>query len=74
MFESSQIRERMEVVGSDGAHIGTVDHMEGETQIKLTKSDSGDGQHHFLPVHLVDRVSDKIHLKVPAVEATDHIE
>ena len=30
------IREHMEVLGSDGAHVGTVDHMESADEIKLT--------------------------------------
>jgi hypothetical protein len=35
-----QIKEHMEVVGSDGQHVGTVDGVEDD-RIKLTKSDSG---------------------------------
>lgn len=41
------IREHMEIVDADGTHIGTVDKLEGD-RIKLTKKDSGDGQHHFI--------------------------
>ena len=29
----------MEVVGSDGKHVGTVDHKEGDDRIILTKDD-----------------------------------
>lgn len=45
--QASQIREHMEVVGSDGQHVGTVDKVEGD-RIKLTKKDDpdGSGQHH----------------------------
>ena len=32
---SVHIQEHMEVVGSDGKHVGTVDHLEGD-QLKLT--------------------------------------
>jgi hypothetical protein len=49
---ASQIREHMEVVGSDGQHVGTVDKVDGD-RIKLTKRDDPDhsGQHHhFIPV------------------------
>jgi hypothetical protein len=46
----------MEVVGSDGKHVGTVDRVEGQ-RIKLTKKDSGaaghSGHHHFLDWKLV---------------------
>ena len=46
----------MEVIGADGAHIGTVDHLEGN-RIKLTKKDSGEGSHeghhHYISTALV---------------------
>ncbi|WP_423141502.1 DUF2171 domain-containing protein [Parablastomonas sp. CN1-191] len=57
-----QIKEHMEVIGADGAHVGTVDSVDGD-KIKLTKADSGAdiegaegshaGHHHFLPIGLV---------------------
>lgn len=60
---ASQIREHMEVIGADGAHIGTVDQVDGQ-RIKLTKRDSGagfeggshEGHHHFLSLGLVAAV------------------
>lgn len=52
---TSEILEHMDVVGSDGAHVGTVDHIEGQ-QIKLTKSDSPTGQHRFIPMEGVKAV------------------
>jgi hypothetical protein len=69
MFAATEIKEHMEVVGADGRHVGTVDHLEGDDQIKLTRNDSADGEHHFLAVDLVERVDDKVHLKVPAQDA-----
>ncbi|WP_426958553.1 DUF2171 domain-containing protein [Muricoccus radiodurans] len=57
MADASQIKEHMEVVGSCGHHVGTVDHVEGN-RIKLTKNDGGDGQHHYLPISLVASVED----------------
>jgi hypothetical protein len=74
MFSPTHIREHMEVVGSDGRHVGTVDHMDGEDQVTLTRSDSADGEHHFLPVDLIDHVDQKVHLKVSASEAANSIE
>ena len=56
--QASQIREHMEVVGSDGKHVGTVDKVEGD-RIKLTKQDDPDGtaqHHHYLPVSSVGSV------------------
>ena len=63
MTNTSQIKEHMEVLGSDGAHIGTVDHMEGSDQLKLAKTDSKDGKHHFIPLDWVDHVDAHVHLK-----------
>lgn len=58
---NDQVREHMEVVCSKGMHVGTVDHMQGE-EIKLTKKDSPDQMHHFIPASLVSSVDDKVHL------------
>lgn len=69
MFSATDIHEHMEVVGADGRHVGTVDHLEGADQIKLTRDDSADGEHHFLALDLVDRVDDKVHLKLSAKDA-----
>jgi hypothetical protein len=59
------IREHMEVIGADGAHIGTVDRVEGN-RIKLIRRDSGIGHeqhHHFIPAGLVAEVEgDKVRL------------
>jgi hypothetical protein len=57
MVTASQIREHQEVVGSDGAHVGTVDHVEGTDQIKLTMKDpASKGSHHFIPLSWVASV------------------
>jgi hypothetical protein len=69
MNSNSNIREHMEVVGSDGAHVGTVDHLDGRDRIKLTRDDSADGKHHFIPTDWVDHVDNTVHLNVPADEA-----
>ncbi|BDA84543.1 hypothetical protein Sa4125_20850 [Aureimonas sp. SA4125] len=66
MTDSSQIKEHMEVIGADGVHVGTVDHVVGE-RIKLTKKDSGEGahrgHHHFISLALVAEVEgDKVRL------------
>ncbi len=50
------IEEQMEVVGSDGNRVGTVDGIVAD-QIKLTKNDSPDGQHHFISTKLVASVA-----------------
>lgn len=59
MADLSAIKEHDEVIGADGVHIGTVDHVEGD-RIKLTKKDSGEGSHkghhHYIPGGLVATV------------------
>ena len=63
------VKERMDVIASCGHKIGVVDHVEGMS-IKLTKKDSNDGQHHFIPLEWVERVDSHVHLKKNSVEAT----
>ena len=70
MSDSSHIREHMEVIGADGVHVGTVDHVDGD-RIKLTKADSGQGSHkghhHYVPGGLVAAVDgDKVRLSANA--------
>ncbi|MBB5693233.1 DUF2171 domain-containing protein [Muricoccus pecuniae] len=55
MIDASQVGEHMEIVGSCGNHVGTVDKVEG-SRIKLTKNDSTDGKHHYLPLSAVASV------------------
>ena len=53
-----QVREHMEVVGSDDQHVGKVDRVAGD-RIILTKSDpDSGGSHHSLSCSDVDRVED----------------
>ena len=66
MIAASQIREHMDVMAADGRHVGTVDHMEGDSRIKLTKSDSADGRHHLIPLDWVDHVDQHVHLSKDA--------
>ncbi len=57
----SDIREHMEVYASCGNFVGKVDRVQGD-RIKLTKSDSPDGQHHLIPLAWVAKVHDHVHL------------
>ncbi len=66
-MNTQQIKEHMEVLGSDGLHIGTVDYLEeGSSQIVLTRSDSPDGEHHAIPMGWVDHVDTQVHLNQPS--------
>jgi hypothetical protein len=58
MVDASQIREHMEIKGSDGGHIGTVDRVEGN-RIKLTKSDpASGGAHKYMDLSQVSEIKD----------------
>ena len=66
---TSQIREHMKVMGSDGQHVGTVDKVEGQS-ILLTRDDpSSGGVHHRVPVTWVASVDQAVTLNKPATQA-----
>jgi hypothetical protein len=76
MADTSGIREHMEVIGADGVHVGTVDHLDGD-RIKLTKKDSGaqvaegtgghEGHHHYISTGLIAGVEgDQVRLSANA--------
>lgn len=69
MVDPSQIREHLEVVGSDGEHVGRVDHVIGD-QIELAKLDLAGGfKHHMIPVSWVHHVDEHVHLNLTKDEA-----
>jgi hypothetical protein len=53
MIDVSQIKEQMEVKGSDGKHIGTVDGVEG-TRVRLASG----GMYHYIDIAVVDKVEE----------------
>lgn len=64
MVDASTIKEHLEVIGSDGEHVGRVDKVMGD-QIELAKLDLAGGfKHHMIPVSWVDHVDDHVHLNV----------
>jgi len=67
MIDAANIKEHMEVVGSDDKHVGRVDHVLG-TDIELAKMDFAGGfKHHLIPVSWVDVVADdKVRLSLTA--------
>ena len=79
MVDASQIQEHAEVIGADGVHVGTVDHVDGD-RIKLTKKDSGaevsegtgrhEGHHHYISLGLVAEVEgDQVRLSATGANA-----
>jgi hypothetical protein len=64
-----QVAEHMEVLGSDGEHLGTVDKVRGD-RILLTKSDpEAGGHHHSIPSRWIQSVDGKVTLRKTAAEA-----
>jgi hypothetical protein len=65
----NKVQEHSEVVGSDGQHIGTVDHVRGD-RILLTKSDqAAGGRHHSIPSSWIQSVDDKVTISKTADQA-----
>ena len=75
MIDASQIGEHFEVVGSDGQHVGTVDHVRGE-KIELTKKDiDAGGHHHMIPIDWASSVAgNTVTLSISAREAMERWE
>jgi hypothetical protein len=61
------IKEHMSVIASCGKTVGKVDRVENGA-VKLTKSDSPDGQHHYIPLGWVGLVDNHVHLTKDARE------
>ena len=62
MADLTGLRDGMEIVGSDGRHVGEVDHVLDQGEIKLTRRDSeaevegGHAHHHFIPLDWVEKI------------------
>ncbi len=63
----AKVVPHMAVIASCGKQIGVVDHLEGKS-IKLTKANSPDGVHHFIPLDWIHNVDSQVHLKKTSVE------
>ncbi|MDP9086811.1 MAG: DUF2171 domain-containing protein, partial [Pseudomonadota bacterium] len=64
MVDRSQIREQMDVFGSDGQRLGKVDAIDGD-RITLTRDASPDGQHHVALSDVTRVEGDTLHLSSP---------
>jgi hypothetical protein len=61
MVAAILIKENMEVLGSDGTHIGFVDHLADHDAVRLTADDSdAEGEPHEIPLSWVKHVEMKI--------------
>lgn len=64
------IREHMEVVGSDGEHVGTIDRVAGDRIILARSDDDAGGAHHSLSCTDLERIDgDRVVLGLPAHKA-----
>lgn len=64
-----RVSEHMDVVGSDGAHVGTVDKVQGD-RIILTKTDKdAGGHHHSIPSAWIQSVDERVTISKTADEA-----
>jgi hypothetical protein len=58
MVDAGSIRERMEVIGSDGSLVGRVEHVLGK-DIELSRLDLAAGfKDHKIPMSWVDKIQD----------------
>ncbi|HYE26793.1 MAG TPA: DUF2171 domain-containing protein [Allosphingosinicella sp.] len=63
--------EHMEVIGSDGAHVGKVDKVRGDRLILARSDPSADGMHHSIPCGWIESVEDKVTLNRTAESAME---
>jgi len=67
-----RVAEHMEVIGSDGEHVGAVDYVRGD-RIVLTKSDpDAGGHHHSIPSRWIQSVDDTVTIRKTAADAQAH--
>ena len=57
MTDLSQLAPGADIIGADGVHVGTLDHVQ-DGRLKLKKTDSIDGRHHFIDAGLIADIED----------------
>lgn len=71
MINASQITEHMEVISSDGGHVGKVDHVHA-TEIELARFDTSTlSKHKMIPLSWVDHIDEHVHLNVTKDQAKE---
>ena len=56
MIPASQIKDHMQIVGSDGQQLGSVERVDGSSRIKFAAKGVADGRDHFIPLDWVASV------------------
>lgn len=65
--DPQRIQPGMPVVCSKDGQFAEVDHMEGNSSIKLKRDTNG--VHHYIPLAWVTKIDDKVHLDRPGDQA-----
>ncbi len=66
----NDIKKHADVIASCCTKVGTVDHLDGENQLKLTRDESG--QHHLIPTGWIGEVKeDQVILNKNSEEVKD---
>jgi hypothetical protein len=50
MVQASQIKDRMQIVGSDGHQLGAVERVDGSSRIKFAPGGATGAGDHFIPL------------------------
>lgn len=66
-----QVREHMEVVGTDGQAVGTVDKVKGDKIILTKDGANAGGHHHSIPCSWIQSVDDKVTINKTAEQARE---
>lgn len=66
-----QVREHMEVVGSDGQPVGTVDKVSGDRIILTKNGPMAGGHHHSIPCSWIQSVDERVTINKTAEQARD---
>jgi hypothetical protein len=64
-----RVREHMEVVGSDGERVGTVDKVSGDRIILTKNNPTAGGHHHSIPCSWIQTVDERVTINKSAQDA-----
>jgi hypothetical protein len=68
------IQEHMEVVGSDGNHVGTIDRKEIDRVILTEDDRAAGGARHLISIDWVDYVDSRVHLNKPSAKVLSELQ
>ncbi len=76
MVHAKLVERPAHEVGASGLYVGTVDHLDGDSYIKLKARGADDGKHHWIPLAWVESVDDKaVYLtKTPEEVASERLD